>query len=439
MKKKTIALGWIASAVVLAIFFFGLHMFSENKRGSIADSIEPLAAIARYERLVALNEAADETAAPDETAAASDSDSDSDLIALETMAQYQASFDLFSAVYDADAWKEIQKRLNEKNFSEWSDDELADLDANLAANNMLILKIRELAKRGGPIYPLDFSKGHEMELPHLDTMRAFACMLRDHAIISARRGNYEEAVEDIIAGMQLADALVDEPVLVSQLLRIVMTGIMRTAIEDGFGWGELPPRLAEDIIRQAARADHRGALTNSLRGHRQVGLNAWPVAEDVNFLLRLWLKLDMAGFGELMDRMINVSELDYYESLPAILEIEDDVDNLSFTRLITQILAPRFTGIQDGQAGQESQLDLLQVGLALESHYARTGAYPETLDAVDGAIPGGLPVDPFTGDAYIYENQGATFLLYGVGRNLTDDGGVHDRKEGDIVWRGEEK
>jgi hypothetical protein len=48
-------------------------------------------------------------------------------------------------------------------------------------------------------------------------------------------------------------------------------------------------------------------------------------------------------------------------------------------------------------------------------------------------------VDPFTGDEYTYENQGATFLLYGVGRNLTDDGGVNDHREGDIVWRGEER
>ncbi len=439
MKKKTIVLGLIALGIVLSMVFFALLMISVNKRASVVDSIEPPAAIARYERLVALKEAADETAAPDESPVAADSYSESDLNALETMAQYQASSDLFSAVYDADAWKEIQKRLHEKSFNEWSDNELAELDANLAANSMLILKIRELAKRGGPIYPLDFSEGIEMELPHLRTMREFARMLRDRAIINAQRGNYEEAVEDIIAGMQLADALVEEPLLISQLVRIAMTGIMHSTVEQSFGWGELPPRLAEDIIRQAARADHRDALTNSLRGERQIGLTVWRVAEDVSFLLRIRLNLEMAGYGELMDRMINASELDYYESLPAVLEIKDDVDNLPFISLFTQLLLPEFTRVQDAQALQESQLDLLQIGLVLESHYARTGEYPETLDVVDGAIPGGLPVDPFTGDAYTYENQGATFLLYGVGRNLTDDGGVHDRKEGDIVWRGEER
>jgi hypothetical protein len=51
-------------------------------------------------------------------------------------------------------------------------------------------------------------------------------------------------------------------------------------------------------------------------------------------------------------------------------------------------------------------------------------------------LGGEVPVDPFTGQPYVYIPKENTFLLYSLGRNQQDDGGCHDYLEGDIVWRG---
>ncbi len=47
-------------------------------------------------------------------------------------------------------------------------------------------------------------------------------------------------------------------------------------------------------------------------------------------------------------------------------------------------------------------------------------------------------VDPFTGKSFVYRREGDGFIVYSLGVNRTDDGGVEDEKDrdkGDIVWR----
>jgi hypothetical protein len=83
-------------------------------------------------------------------------------------------------------------------------------------------------------------------------------------------------------------------------------------------------------------------------------------------------------------------------------------------------------------------LDLMQMGILVEQHRARTGSYPESLDAIAPELGGSLPADPFTGEAYQYQPSDDGFLLYSVGMNRIDDGGRHEFGSGDIVWRGEQ-
>jgi hypothetical protein len=103
------------------------------------------------------------------------------------------------------------------------------------------------------------------------------------------------------------------------------------------------------------------------------------------------------------------------------------------------IMIPSYTRSIESQAHFEAALDLMRIGISVEQYRASTGSYPATLDAIASSIGGTVPVDPFTGQPYRYQPSSASFLLYSVGPNLTDDGGTVDRRAGDIVWRGQEK
>ena len=68
--------------------------------------------------------------------------------------------------------------------------------------------------------------------------------------------------------------------------------------------------------------------------------------------------------------------------------------------------------------------DLSIVALALSIHKAEQGQYPEKLEQLVPRILPRLPLDGFADKPLVYRSTDAGYLLYSVGQNLTDDGGV---------------
>jgi hypothetical protein len=76
-----------------------------------------------------------------------------------------------------------------------------------------------------------------------------------------------------------------------------------------------------------------------------------------------------------------------------------------------------------------------QTVLMLRRYANEHETYPETLDSLVPDYLSTLPIDPFSGTPLEYSRTGNGFLLYSVGRNRTDDGGVITGRNRDIVWR----
>jgi hypothetical protein len=85
-----------------------------------------------------------------------------------------------------------------------------------------------------------------------------------------------------------------------------------------------------------------------------------------------------------------------------------------------------------------------QIACALERYRLAHGDYPETLDTLTPQFMDKIPIDLIGGEPLHYHRTtDGKFLLYSVGWNMTDDGGVigrnksgsEDRTQGDWVWR----
>lgn len=149
--------------------------------------------------------------------------------------------------------------------------------------------------------------------------------------------------------------------------------------------------------------------------------------------------MDEEVYANSMAQIEDASRRTYYEGRPLMEQIERDVQDLPRTRVFSRVLLPGLMRTIESQARNELTLDLMQLGLSLEQYHDRNGTYPATLDAIASSVGGRLPVDPYTGQSYRYEPSSGSFLLYSLGRNLVDDGGVQDYRTGDIVWRGQER
>ena len=70
------------------------------------------------------------------------------------------------------------------------------------------------------------------------------------------------------------------------------------------------------------------------------------------------------------------------------------------------------------------RLDGLLVALALEVYRRRQGGWPERLDELVPDLLPSVPRDRFTGEPLCYRIDGGEALVYSVGQDLDDDGGV---------------
>jgi len=328
----------------------------------------------------------------------------------------------------------------------WTDGDKAKIAKFLETNKDLLSEMRRMAQRGAPVYPLDFSKGFEMILPHLARSRQCSRVLRASAVVNGDNGNHAEAVDDIITGMKLGDALAREPILISQLVRIAIYGIMSSAVQNSFDGSDLSPELTQRLMTQLAQADHRDDFAEAFAGEMYFGQKAFASIREGDrsalpddFNLGPPQEADEQAYVEIMNRMVSAARLPYYEAAGEQSQLESDIENLPQTLAYSRTLLPALTRACAAQGRQEAVIDLIQLGILVEQYKAREGHYPDTLEEIASSFGGSVPVDPLSGKGYRYRPLGSSFLLYSIGENGLDDGGTHDYRKGDIVWRGEQK
>lgn len=103
-------------------------------------------------------------------------------------------------------------------------------------------------------------------------------------------------------------------------------------------------------------------------------------------------------------------------------------------------------GVKKHIAKHEAEIEVCRIGLALKLYLQQNQTYPETLDKLAPEFLEKIPVDPFSGKAFIYKKAGHGFILYSIGPNMRDDGGkpmpsdrkgmtARDYDNYDIVWK----
>ena len=89
-------------------------------------------------------------------------------------------------------------------------------------------------------------------------------------------------------------------------------------------------------------------------------------------------------------------------------------------------------------ADADAARQLSRLALAMTLYRAHNKDYPAKLEDLVPRHLHSLPRDPFDGQPLRMKRDGAGVVLYSVGRNLKDDGGIAwnaEKKEGDIVFR----
>ena len=104
------------------------------------------------------------------------------------------------------------------------------------------------------------------------------------------------------------------------------------------------------------------------------------------------------------------------------------------TDLLVSILVPSLGRAPELAHQARMQTELEMLALALAAFRAETGAWPESLDKLAPKYLPEIPVDRFSDGPLVYKPQGKGYLLYSIGRDRQDSGGVPwADDDGDIV------
>lgn len=124
--------------------------------------------------------------------------------------------------------------------------------------------------------------------------------------------------------------------------------------------------------------------------------------------------------------------------------LEQFVSRSSPFRILTAMAVPNFQKAVQTMARNQTAVDEAFIVCGLERYRLANGPYPDSLDALVPKFLDKLPNDIITGEPLKYRRTGDSFLLYSIGWNEKDDGGMTpptadtakpDAREGDWVWQ----
>jgi len=371
--------------------------------------------------------------------------------AVESLDRWKALLDLARSRLKDTAAGEAIYELVSLDAAEWEDADGLEAEALIAANNDLIEKTRDAVLLGGPIQLLPGTPNVQPWGPNVGLLRELVRLTCLRVKFNATQGDQSEAVSDAVLGMELVNLIAGEPHLTSQLVYYPLYESVALTLRDAFPPGEMDLRELDRLLTHTALAYHRETFADALRADAfsewrgltgQTTRSAVPLQQTYS---KWKVRKEQANHVEVAIPLAELAEQPYYEIAPKLGEATGtssmvidslllSLDSRYFSKQLWRALVASCFRLQ---AQHEATVDLFRMGLLIEQHYAEHGSYPDSLDVLAPALGGTVPLDPFSGEPYRYVVNDDGFLLYSVGENQVDDGGVHDHVIGDWVWRGE--
>jgi hypothetical protein len=302
-------------------------------------------------------------------------------------------------------------------------------------------------------FPLDYSQGPNLQLPHLAKLRNLARFLAATSYALAERGDAATAWECIVQQLRFADLLRDEPILITQLVRLAIARMAVSTLQDVAALAPPSPVLLRQLEALLNRLDDSAPGALAIDGERLLFgewifaqtpekvrklLNAEGVAKDAPSLTVDQLAAEHVAYAAALLRLADLVSQPYYRVKDELAVVARSAS--SPKSVVVDAILPSLVPYCGKMAEFLSSLRVSRIGLRLKTYRTEHGGYPANLSALQLAdIPLEKQVDPCTGKALCYRLEGEEFVLYSVGLDGADDGGkprLAAEKQGyDIVWR----
>lgn len=311
--------------------------------------------------------------------------------------------------------------------------------------------IHEAAARDGRArFPVRFAAGANMPLPHLEQLRTAVRVLALESAVAAHRGQLDSAAESVVAMFAAARSIEQEPVLVSQLVRMALGGMARGRVEWLLSAAALSDAQLARLDAELSASDYREPVRRALLGERVIGILGFtnPALALTGVDARQASRLpkspdDEPMYLQLMCEMVAAVNNTGSARKRAADAAEARLKELARTRNanrrypLTLLIVPAVGACADAAGYNEGARDAARVAVAIERFRHSEGRLPSKLDELVPSHLRALPIDPGDGAQLRYRIDSTEYLVYSVGADAVDDGGrpAPPGQRGDIVVR----
>jgi hypothetical protein len=320
--------------------------------------------------------------------------------------------------------------------------QIAAVEKYLAGQQEALTTFHEFAEKNGTArFPVDFAPGIATLLPETQRVREGSRALALEFHVHRHKGEIPQAVDSILAELALANALEQEPTLVSQLVRIAVTNMGIGQTQQLMKETEVPEADLRRLQTQLRKIDSQACLKKALVGERAVSyttcLNPEHMGEAVGasgitkeLVQRQPTRvLDTAKMLELNLQISEGADEGLYQARQSALKAENEIRTLAGSLtgklyyMYTLLLTPAYTSGINAFARNAAERDSADAAIAAELYRRKNGKWPAKLDDLVPEFLPAVPTDPFTNLPLVLKTNAQACKIYSVGADGVDNSG----------------
>ena len=277
--------------------------------------------------------------------------------------------------------------------------------------------------------------GYDRRIPKLIQLIQGTRLLGIDAVIKAEDGNVEEAIYQCLAAGRFLKLYLQEPFLINYL--VVMACMKQVAVCLNYivSNREIETETLKKILKEWDSSPWREGLVWALKSERAAGLESALLylrgEYDLNLVMGgeiyYWLfrpvyKSEIIWMTRAYDRLIEAAKMPYYASRD-FQKNERIINSIPWYYKMVGALVPYVATVLFKRATLDAMFETGQIGMACKLFKNLNGDFTEELAELSPGILEKIPVDPFTGQSFVYKKQNSGFIVYSIGSNLKDDKG----------------
>ncbi|MCI0745803.1 MAG: hypothetical protein L0Y58_10400 [Verrucomicrobia subdivision 3 bacterium] len=358
--------------------------------------------------------------------------------------------EMTAAAADPKTWSKIKRPPHGTNVSATDIQLVRGL---VASNEVALATLHAAAALSKSRYPVDLTPAMKTLLPHLSKMRAIARLLQAEALVAVQDGDAARAVRSVTAILSQSRSLSPEPIPVSQFVSYSIDASAFETAEYVINCLQLADAHLQTLTAVFAAAEDTNGLYRALIGERacfvtgmrdphamlrlaRAGLGT--PAPSLSFQDVVWPFVRASGFFE-RDFGFGVDALSTNILLARLPDPHRFASHTNWDALLIRarkgryLLSGVFLSALDntfvGDVTHRAQHRVAHLALAVERYQRTRGEIPDQHTDLVPEFMASVLIDPFDGQPLRFKPLDSGYVVYSVGPDLRDDGGLEKPRE----------